>query len=61
MNAEQEKLRAKLDRELMTVDQKIDALDAKIIDANDKRADLLHTREAILAAAVVLRNYGGQL
>lgn len=58
MNKEQLALRAQIDRQLLTLDQKIERQDRIKADADAALADLYAAREGLLASAVVLRTGG---
>lgn len=55
MNKEQLALRARLDRDLLDIDQKIERAQATIDDATMVLTDLEATRRAVLSAASALR------
>lgn len=57
---EQMALRARVDRDLLTLDQKIERQDAIIAEATDTRTDLYAARAGLLAVGVALRTGGEQ-
>lgn len=57
---EQNAMRSRIDRELLTLDQKIERQAIIIEKATEARTDLYAAREAMLQAAVALRTGGEQ-
>jgi len=60
MNHEQNALRARIDRQLLTLDQKIERQDRAVETATAALADLHAARAALLGSAVALRTGGDQ-
>jgi len=60
MNREQYALRSRIDRQLLTLDQKIERQNDIVTNANAALADLHAARAGLLASAVALRTGGEQ-